>query len=118
MMNMKRRQFLVTASSVASFFLVQSLPVNAFSPAESEGELPLNIGQFYLQKFGQEPELDDLRRLLGGSADSVFERPDTIEVLRSKIQDDFLSSKTFKWENWILSKTEGRLCALASLEHT
>jgi hypothetical protein len=116
MIKLKRRQLLISAGSMASFFLVQSLPVGAFDSVTKGSELPLVIGQYYLNRFGHEAELSELKKLIGVPADSIFEHPDVLDKLRSNISDDFLLARTFKWEGWILSRTEGRLCALASLE--
>ena len=71
------------------------------------------IGAAYLEKFPEEAEGDTLvSRLLG----EIRNHPQTgsmmAEIQRS-VQRDFERSETFNLDGWVLSRTEGRLCALA-----
>lgn len=111
---LNRREFVVALS--AFFGALSFAPEILWAQGENALALPAAIGQKYIQIFGQESVLGDLKSKIQGSVNSILSQKTVLDTVRLDIADDYLSSRTFEFENWLLSKTEGRLCALAYLE--
>ena len=77
----------------------------------------LGGGQLYLARF---PEEADEKQLLQTLLTELEVLPDSREALRdhlhSRIEMDFERGEVFHLRGWQLSRTEGRLWALAALE--
>ena len=117
--SLSRREFLMTLSGVVGALALS--PTEGFAWAESKGVggelmLPVELGRYYLGLFGQEPEIAALRARVHGSVSSILEQTALIEELKREISDDYLKARDFEYDQWLLSRTEGRLCALAALE--
>lgn len=117
MTSMDRREFLATASALVATFL---LPRWAFASSKNSflpdvSMLPAEVGRAYRLASGE----NDLKTLLdslmreGGKTPEEFRRR-----LIERIHLDFEvgamphEALTFKFQGWIISRTEGRLCAL------
>lgn len=76
-----------------------------------------NLGQLYLARF---PEEADEKQLLQTLLTELEVLPDSREALRdhlrSRIEMDFERGEVFHLRGWQLSRTEGRLWALAALD--
>ena len=83
------------------------------SPGEVEPAL--GVGRGYLGRFPEEASHSGLEgRLLAlvpDDVDSAGLRSALVEAIRA----DFDEGRTFRHEGWVLSRTGGRLCALAAL---
>ena len=114
---MKRRRFL--KASVAGSAL--TLPIASLLGAcSNDGPLPeaiekyfpdstriRRLGETYRDNFPSEDDPTILRKLVGEVAE--------LSLAEAAIQDDFLNGDVVMLDGWILSRTEGRLCALFSL---
>ena len=81
-------------------------------PASLQG-----IGRLYLERFPDEAdEKVLLQALLTGLEVLPDSRSDLRDHLRSRIEADFERGDVFALRGWVLSRTEGRLWALASLD--
>lgn len=116
MLDQRRRTFLKSLGYLTSLVVLEGVPLNALAALGERGELPAVIGEAYLEQFGQEPELAELNAWIDDSADSFFEKPHLVEQMREQVKIDYFNANVFKWNQWVLSRTEGRLCALASLK--
>lgn len=86
--------------------------LNALAPHGDRGALS-SIGARYIACHPKEADLQRLCRVLVGDL-----RPSDPELRRSvtsRIRADFASKDVAQVDGWILSKTEARICALASL---
>ena len=73
----------------------------------------LAVGAGYLAGFPDEAEASALESAIGVvAADAGGVRG----ALRDRIRADFADGRLFRHEGWWLSRTEGRLCALAVLQ--
>lgn len=118
MLDPRRRTFLKSLGYLTSLVVLEGIPLNALAAFGDRAQLPVVIGDDYLAQFGQEPELSELNAWIEDSADSFFEKPQLVEKVREQVKSDYLNGQVFKWNRWVLSRTEGRLCALASLKTT
>lgn len=121
-MNIDRRRFLVRAALGASgavslvvFGCDRSPVVIELRQVFGDPSDGLAIGRSYLM---QHPDEADRETLIGQTID----REDTVSsrrlrgALRERIRADFAASRVFVHDGWILSRTEGRLAALAVLD--
>ena len=119
--DLNRREFLMTLSGLIgalAFLPTQGLAWSDALDANDGLKLPVDLGRHYLGLFGQEPELASLRARIRGSVNSVLSQTALVEELRLEISQDYLSAQDFEYKKWLLSRTEGRLCALAALEES
>ena len=112
--DLTRREFMFVLTGVLGSLVFTS--ANLLATDEATLALSQAIGESYLKQFGQEPEIDNLKSKLEGSVNSVLNQKALLESLRQKIGKDFLVDRTFQYDRWVLSRTEGRLCAIAYLE--
>ncbi len=121
-MNIDRRQFLVRAAVGASGAV--SLVVLGCGNDEAAIDLrdvfgdpadAIAIGRDYLLQYPEEGVREDLIvRMI--PADDIANPTRLRGALHDKIRADFAASRTFAYNHWILSRTEGRLAALAALD--
>jgi hypothetical protein len=75
-----------------------------------DSDAPAKIGQHYLSVFPQEADPEWLRsRVLPCDACSLDELRDH---LQGAIRSDFRTRRIARINGWVISRTEGRLCAL------
>lgn len=115
MIEANRRTFLKSLGSLAGLVLLQSLPSVARASAAAHSRLPQDIGADYLAQFGSEIEIADLGAFIG-EAEALYDTPRLVEIVRSRVKADYQNRDVYRWNNWVLSRTEGRLCALAHLQ--
>ena len=77
------------------------------------------IGIDYRKKFPEETQTDHLAQLIltdknGKILSDLTDTNSFALMLRDKISQDFRSGETIIIKGWVLSKTEGRQCALFS----
>lgn len=108
-MNCSRRQLLVSAG--ATFLLSQLVPI---SPALASEALPKEsqsvldaIGIEYLKQSKDFQAVAGLKAKLDG-----LDRGSATDFLKEAIKWDFLEGRFFTYNNWLLSVTEGQVCAL------
>lgn len=111
-MSLNRREFLTIAAAT-----LQIAALGWFARATSENEPPPidlemlseMIGRDYLTLHPKERDIPRLKATLhflsGGDADEIR------TALQRDIHNDFAQGLIFKYEGWVLSRTEGRLCA-------
>jgi hypothetical protein len=127
---MERRKFItISTSAIAAL----SLPVACFSEnydaqiAVMSAPAPLSsfcsagdidkIGSAYLEAVVDEDSPSAIgTRLFKGSDGNIVkaEKVAVNQLLREKIQKDFEEDNTMILDGWVLSKTEGRICAALS----
>lgn len=112
--DLTRREFMFVLTGVLGSLVFT--PANLLAADQANLALSQAIGESYLKQFGQELEIDDLKSKLEGSVNAVLNQKALLESLRKKSQNDFLGDRTFEYDRWVLSRTEGRLCAIAYLE--
>ena len=110
---MKRKSFLVLsgvgflALSVGGYFGLRSY--SAFCDDTSL----CAMGKEYLQIH---PEEKDVKTLMGLMGASFYAQEATIRArLRDNIKYDFESDRALVLDGWVVSRTEGRQCALFTL---
>ncbi len=106
-----RREFLALAGVLIQAAL---LPLPAGAIAKSNAPVDLHflskeVGEAYLQRYPQERDLPRLRATLHflGQASEV----EIKSKLVADIHRDFGQQDLFHYRGWVLSRTEGRLCA-------
>ncbi len=112
-MNLTRRQFLSISAAVlhaAGFGWSFAAEANPEVPAPVDlGELSEKVGEHYLSLFPKERELPRLRATLyfsGGDDEAAIK-----VALTRDIHSDYARGHTFRFQGWVLSRTEGRICA-------
>ena len=79
------------------------------------------LGRLYLNRYPDENSLDALALHLplqirtGGGVDHDTESGALHDQVRSQIRRDFESGNCVRIDGWVLSRTEARVCALATL---
>ena len=74
------------------------------------------LGRAYLASYPAEADRPVLEAHVLGSAGGEPQDPRGLRTrLRERIRQDFTHSRLFRHRGWLLSRTEARLCALASL---
>ncbi len=111
---LNRRDFIFVLSGFIGTLSLS--PETLWADGAQTLSLPTAIGDLYLQLFGEDSELKALKAKIQGSVNSLIEQKAVLADVRALISEDHLKRRTFEFENWVLSKTEGRLCALAFLE--
>jgi hypothetical protein len=126
---MKRRLFIITASSVAA-----SLPVVYYINKQKRQGNPLTttdlLGSFCddktLQAIGNSyrtlmPQENEKQKLIDiilldakGKKFKTSNSTDLKELITRKVNEDFLTDNTMIIKGWVISKTEARQCALFS----
>lgn len=110
-MNLTRREFLALTAAVLETSALGLSP-SAWAKRSTEVDLsalPEKAGERYLHLFPEERDLPRLRQTLYFQSGSD---PAAIKAkLLADIHADFVHGRTFRYEGWILSRTEGRLCA-------
>ncbi len=87
----------------------------------SDPDAAAEIGRHYLALTPRESDADVLVRAVAGDELELFrklaiENPSELhELLRAKHREDFDGGRVVVVEGWMLSLTEARLCAIASL---
>ncbi len=71
------------------------------------------LGRAYLARYPAETDRQALEAHVLGPTGG--EPPDPRTRLRERIRQDFTHGRLFRHRGWLLSRTEARLCALASL---
>jgi hypothetical protein len=126
---MKRRSFIIAASSVAV-----ALPVAYYVNKQKNVTNPLTtpdlLGRFCnpktLHAIGNSyrtlvPEENEKQKLIdiiltdsNGGKIKTSSNADIEELVAKKVQQDFLTNKTMIIKGWVISATEARQCALFS----
>lgn len=120
-MELNRRDFLSYSALITHGFLL-GLPRAALGLAENTNLsvnldlrlLPEEIGSEYLSQFPLESDGDFLRKVLGFNEQASSDQ--ILQQLRDRMHLDYEAGQTFRFHGWILSQTEGRLCAISLLE--
>ncbi len=88
-------------------------PVDVFAdPASLQG-----LGRLYLERFPDEADAKVLLQALLTDLEVLPDSRDRLrDQLRSRIEEDFERGDVFQLRGWMLSRTEGRLWALAALD--
>lgn len=76
------------------------------------------VGRAYLEVYPDEASVARLVELIGVPADELASATDGTAALpwfRQRIAEDFRTGRTVLVRGWVLSRTEARVCALASL---
>ncbi len=74
------------------------------------------LGRAYLARYPAEANGSLLEAYVLGPTGSERQDPPGLRTrLRERIRQDFTHSRLFRHRGWLLSRTEARLCALASL---
>lgn len=111
MKDLTRRDFLAVAAVVLQGSLVGwSLTTEAQDL--NLDDLSDDIGRDYLIQFPSENDVDALKLKLH------FEQGSPGQVRRKLSDDihgDYSAIRTFRYKQWVVSRTEGRLCALKTL---
>lgn len=131
---MKRRTFLLSATAVT--LAAVSIPVIKYFNSRSKHYDTLvipdelsrfcdektlrDIGINYRKVTPQEKDKATLKRLLmtGTDGKAISEKTDPytlIELIDTKIHNDFAENSIFVLDGWIIAQTEARQCALLSL---
>jgi hypothetical protein len=127
---MKRRSFIIAASSVA-VGLPAAYYVNRQNNAVNPLATPDLLGRFCSQKtlhaIGNSyrtlvPEENEKQKLIdiiltddtNGKKIKISDTAGIEELVTKKVQQDFLANKTMIIKGWVISKTEARQCALFS----
>jgi hypothetical protein len=77
------------------------------------------LGRHYLASTPQEADASRLRTLLAGALGDAQTATDALRGrVRQAIRADFAANRVVDVNGWLLSRTEARLCALASLTET
>ena len=117
---MKRRNFILLTSLASAAIAIPSY-LKYKSYQENGLKLPFQLsyiystdalsllGKEYLKKFPDENSKELLIKLL---------LKDYTNDIQLKIKEDYAADNTIVLDGWILSKTEGRQCALFSLTQT
>ena len=128
---MKRRNFIITASTVAiaipaAYYIKKHywksseaifipLVLSSFCDAKTLAE----IGIEYRKRVPAENEQQKLKELIltdnSGKKLTTSDRSDIESFINKKNQEDFSSYNTLIIKGWIISVTEARQCALFSL---
>jgi hypothetical protein len=126
---MKRRTFIITASSVAV-----ALPVTYYVAKQKNQPNPLItpdlLGRFCDEKtlyaIGTSyrtlvPDENDKQKLMdlvltdaNGKKIKTSDRAGIEEMVNKKVHEDFVTHNTMIIKGWVISKTEARQCALFS----
>jgi hypothetical protein len=81
-----------------------------------DGDLAAAVGERYIARHPEEADRDKLvEALLGGPADEQKLRS-LPSLIAQAVRRDFETGEVVTLRRWRLSRTEGRLCALMSLE--
>jgi hypothetical protein len=81
-----------------------------------DGELASAVGERYVARYPEEADRDKLvEAMLGGPLEEqrLQELP---QLIAAAVRRDFEPGEVVTLRHWRLSRTEGRLCALVSLE--
>lgn len=78
-------------------------------------EPALDVGRGYLDRFPVEASRSDLEGRLLALFPSDVDVAGLRSALLNAIRSDFAEGRVFRHEGWVLSRTGGRLCALAAL---
>jgi len=121
-MNIDRRRFLVraalTASGAVSLALLgcqRDTVVLELRHVFSDPTEGFAIGRSYLLQHPGEANRATLVARMIDPEDAAT--PNRLRAaLRDRIRADFAASRLFEYDRWILSRTEGRLAALAVLD--
>ncbi len=74
-----------------------------------------NIGARYLSLVPAEGDQRHLVNLLAKGAPGLMAREEARALLQNAVREDFDQGRTVELNGWVISRTEARLCALASL---
>lgn len=131
---MKRRTFLLSATAVT--LAAVSVPAIQYIKGRSKHYDSLvipdelsrfcdektlrSIGKSYRKAMPQEKDKAILKKLLltnslGKTFNEKTDSFELIEMLDTKIQEDFQKNTIFVLDGWIVAQTEARQCALLSL---
>lgn len=76
------------------------------------------MGNRYLQKFPEENNKEKLNGILltdfDGKKINPGDKPFILQLLQNKIYEEFSENQTIILGGWVISRTEGRQCALFS----
>lgn len=104
MKNLNRRELVVVATLALSGVMIQiPLPVLAAENIDLS-VYPLEIGKAFIVASG----VSDIKKLRSTI-------PQTRTSLIRQIHNDYQAGKTFRFQGWVLSHTEGRVCAISFL---
>ncbi len=122
-MTVTRRGFLVRSATVAGGVLVLSLQACGGGTSDEEvrvritGLVPSEASTVGKAWSKVTDEQDPAARLIEDLRDGGVDLHDAAAIgdgVRALIADDFASGRTAEVKQWVLSHTEGRLCAMAS----
>lgn len=122
---MKRRTFLVSSAAVCASMAIPSCEY--FAPLEYDPIIAepqalsliwdtgniIKIGEMFRKKFPEDVSERKLVKLI--LSDVSLDKNDLEKSLQEKIEEDYNSESIVMIDGWLLSKTEGRQCALFSL---
>lgn len=75
----------------------------------------VGVGRDYLARFPEEAVQSQLEARVLQSLEGVEDPARLRAGLDAAIRRDFRRGRVFRHDGWVLSRTEGRLCALAAL---
>jgi hypothetical protein len=78
-------------------------------------EQAMGVGRDYLARFPEEAVQAQLEERVFQSVENVEDPARLRAGLDTAIRRDFRRGRVFRHGGWVLSRTEGRLCALAAL---
>lgn len=84
----------------------------------AESEEARELGKAYLTQYPEEEHVDMLTTALASEIDALPFRVASERLRRlfhARVTQDFAQGRTVKLDNWLFSRTEVRLCALAAL---
>ena len=126
---MNRRNFIfnsfvaVITIPFIKYFFLEEWNINPFIiPKElsrfCDGKTIKELGKRYLQKFSDENDKKKLKDILLTDFDGKKINPNDetliLEFLHNKIHEEFSKDQTIILDGWVISRTEGRQCALFS----
>lgn len=104
------------ASSVIASAAPDRLPLQAaLLGVLSHPDGARNIGARYLSLVPAEGDERHLVNLLAKGAPGLMARDEARALLQNAVREDFDQGRTVELNGWVISRTEARLCALASL---
>lgn len=125
--NVSRRRFLQSVTTLVTAFVVPRMTYSVSNDKDwkkiiknlSEYDSLRNIGENYLHSLNEPPSIDSLvSSLKSGSLSSLDEGASEVEIfdiINKAIRNDFDKNNITTIDNWYLSDTEVKLCALATL---
>ena len=123
---MKRRKFISISSagiailSIGAFGLNSAIDQNLILETQSLESIwnhasLVRIGNLYRNQF---PDENYSKCLVHGIPDQFINSEELTKYFKKKIIDEHKTSDTVLIDGWLISKTEGRKCALVSIKYS